>query len=265
MMFWKKHKGKIVVLAMIVVVLAAAFWYGSNTPGAKGIEVLHTSEPTASVSADLVDVSPSAPVVPTDIPPVESETAVLEASPQVSASPSPSTAASSAPVMAINPDTGEPAGEGSPVPVEPEDATITSTAFTCTISVSCATILDNMSYLDTAKHGLDPPDGWLLEPDAVTIYEGESVFDVLQRTLRQNQIHMEFVNTIIYNSAYIEGIHNLYEFDVGEGSGWMYKVNDWFPNYGCSRYQLRDGDVIEWVYTCDLGYDVGGGYATGDE
>ena len=42
----------------------------------------------------------------------------------------------------------------------------------------------------------------------------------------------------------------------------MYQVNDWFPNYGCSRYQLQDGDVIHWVYTCDLGYDVGGGYAT---
>lgn len=64
----------------------------------------------------------------------------------------------------------------------------------------------------------------------------------------------------MYNSAYIEGIHNLYEFDVGELSGWMYSVNDWFPNYGCSRYQLQDGDVVEWVYTCDLGEDVGRGF-----
>ncbi len=38
----------------------------------------------------------------------------------------------------------------------------------------------------------------------------------------------------------------------------MYKVNGWFPNYGCSRYQLKAGDEIEWVYTCDLGNDVGG-------
>ena len=44
---------------------------------------------------------------------------------------------------------------------------------------------------------------------------------------------------------------------------WMYKVNDWFPNYGCSRYQLQDGDVICWEYTCDLGVDVGGYRATG--
>ena len=99
----------------------------------------------------------------------------------------------------------------------------------------------------------------------VTFYEGESVFNVLQRTCKQQKIHMEFSNTPIYNSAYIEGIHNLYEFDVGNLSGWMYKVNGWFPNYGCSRYQLKDGDVIEWVYTCDLGYDVGGSYATGGE
>ena len=67
----------------------------------------------------------------------------------------------------------------------------------------------------------------------------------------------------MYNSAYIEGIYNLYEFDVGDGSGWMYKVNDWFPNYGCSRYQVQQGDVICWVYTCDLGYDVGGGFMGG--
>ena len=37
----------------------------------------------------------------------------------------------------------------------------------------------------------------------------------------------------------------------------MCKVNGWFPNYGCSRYQVEDSDVICWVYTCDLGADVG--------
>ena len=30
-----------------------------------------------------------------------------------------------------------------------------------------------------------------------------------------------------------------------------------FPNYGCSKYVLQDGQVIEWLYTCDLGNDVG--------
>jgi hypothetical protein len=102
-----------------------------------------------------------------------------------------------------------------------------------------------------------PADGVIFPATGVTAYEGESVFNVLQREMKRNKIHFEFMNTPIYNSAYIEGINNLYEFDVGELSGWMYKVNDWFPNYGCSRYQLKAGDVVEWVYTCDLGRDVG--------
>jgi hypothetical protein len=90
------------------------------------------------------------------------------------------------------------------------------------------------------------------------------VFNVLQREMRRNKIHMEFVNTPIYNSAYIEGINNLYEFDVGELSGWMYEVNGWYPNYGCSRYQCKPGDVIEWNYTCDLGRDLGQDWLAGE-
>lgn len=54
--------------------------------------------------------------------------------------------------------------------------------------------------------------------------------------------------------------NHLYEFDCGNESGWMYKVNGWFPNYGCSSYYLEDGDVIVWTYSCKgLGADVGGG------
>lgn len=116
-----------------------------------------------------------------------------------------------------------------------------------------------MDWLDPAKAELVPGDGVIYAERTVTFYEGESVFNLLVREMKQNKIHMEFVNTPIYNSAYIEGINNLYEFDCGERSGWMYKVNDWFPNYGCSRYQLKEGDRVEWVYTCDLGEDVDGG------
>lgn len=152
---------------------------------------------------------------------------------------------------------GDPAPAGGTA--DGQDAAIGSTAYTCTLSISCSTILDNMDLCDTAKRELVPADGWILPPTTVTFCEGESVFDVLQRTCRQQKIHMEFTDTPIYNSAYIEGIHNLYEYDAGELSGWMYSVNGRFPNYGCSQYPLRSGDTVCWVYTCDLGRDVGGG------
>ena len=76
--------------------------------------------------------------------------------------------------------------------------------------------------------------------------EGDDVFTLLQRVCRENKIHLEFSEDPIYSSAYVEGLHNLYEFDGGELSGWYYSANGWFPNYGSSRYVLEDGDVIEY-------------------
>ena len=154
----------------------------------------------------------------------------------------------------------DPVPEGRPAPVEPQDVVRDDDAeLACTFSISCATILNNWDKCDESKKLLVPADGVILPSTNVPFSEGESVFDVLQRVCRDNKIHMESVWTPMYNSAYVEGIHNLYEFDVGSLSGWMYSVNSWFPNYGCSRYQLKNGDVVEWRYTCDLGYDLGSG------
>lgn len=87
----------------------------------------------------------------------------------------------------------------------------------------------------------------------------------MQQVCRENKLHLEFSTTPVYGSAYIEGIGNLYEFDCGAESGWMYAVNGWFPNYGCSQYALQDGDTVTWVYTCELGRDVGsGGWTEGE-
>lgn len=153
----------------------------------------------------------------------------------------------------------DPVPEGKPMPVEPENQTIDSSkTLSCTFSIECSTILNNLSDLDPDKFEAVPTDGVILATKTVKFSPGESVFDVLQRVCSENGIHMEASWTPIYNSAYVEGIHNLYEFDCGAESGWMYRVNGWYPNYGCSRYQLAAGDVVEWRYTCKgLGKDVG--------
>ena len=152
----------------------------------------------------------------------------------------------------------DPIPEGKPMPVEPEDQKIDDKkTYTCTFSIECSTILNNLSDLEPDKFEVLPKDGIILKKQTVTFREGESVYDVLQRICKENNIHMEASWTPMYNSAYVEGIHNLYEFDCGSLSGWMYRVNGWYPNYGCSRYQLAQGDIVEWRYTCDLGRDVG--------
>lgn len=224
-MWWKKNRWKILAPALVLLVLAAAFWYGGDAPDSRGWSVRPAAESPAPTPAPTPTPTPAPTPVPTPTP-----------------TPTPTPAP-----------TPEPTPTPAPAAETPQ----------CVLSISCAAVLAHPDRLDPAKAELLPADGWILAAETVEFTEGESVFDLLARVCRERKIHMEFSVTPIYNSAYIEGIANLYEFDCGELSGWMYRVNGWFPNYGCSGYLLRDGDIVEWLYTCDLGEDIGGGSAAG--
>lgn len=126
----------------------------------------------------------------------------------------------------------------------------------CTISISCETLQDKKDSLKKNKRQLVTSNGIILSQTSIEFQEGESVFDVTKRLCMEKRIPFEFTITPVYNTAYIEGIYNLYEFDCGSGSGWMYVVNGEIPGCGCSDYKLKNGDVIEWMYTCNLGRDV---------
>jgi len=203
---------------IILALLILIFWWGGNAPSLRGWS---TPTPNPTVGLELPEETPQPTSAPASTP-----------------TPSPTAARQAEPT---------------PQPTDDKD-----TALTCTLSIRFDTIFNNPNWMDTETLALLPANGILLEEQTVTFYEGESVFNLLVRETKRNRIHMEFENVPLYNSAYIEGIGNLYEFDCGELSGWMYKVNGWFPNYGSSRYLLQAGDRVEWVYTCDLGKDVGG-------
>ena len=199
---------------------------------------------------------------PTPTPtPAQSETPAPDAAQDAPATSAPSETERQEETPAVPPEQNEAPTQAPDTPASPDEPEppVENSVPTCTVSISCTTILEDPERLNAEKADLIPADGVLLAPTAVEFTEGESVFDVLKRVCRENKIHMEFSETPVYQSAYIEGIGNLYEFDCGEGSGWMYRVNGEFPNYGCSRYTLADGDTVEWVYTCDFGADVGGG------
>lgn len=128
----------------------------------------------------------------------------------------------------------------------------------CTITIVCDTILDNLDNLEEGKAPYVPKDAVILPVTTVSFAEGDTVFQVLQKVCTAADIQMEYSWTPLYDSYYIEGMNHLYEFDCGFESGWMYKVNGWFPNYGCSAYELKGGEEIVWCYTCNgLGEDVG--------
>lgn len=166
----------------------------------------------------------------------------------------PETEEESTPTPAENP------GEAAPTePAAAEDEAAPpeeSAAHYVTFSISCATILDNLDRLDPSKADIVPADGVILAAQQAEFTPGESVFDLLQRETRANEIHMEFSSTAAFDSNYVEGIANLYEFDCGDLSGWTYKLNGERMGVGCSLTLPEDGDLVEWVYTCDLGNDI---------
>lgn len=285
----KKDKNKIIVGAVIVIALALMYWWGGNSPSLRGWTQQQTEKPTISESKTTNPTQAQEPSQEKEqtTKPKSDENATAQNRPQ-NENNTPMTSGGKAEFaeqsainsqsnhnlgsveyslksgMDIDTSTGEdkyktePVPDGKPIPKEPQNALISDKELTCTLSVRCDTILKNIAWLTPEKVDIVPKDGIIFPEKEVVFYEGESVFNLLLREMKKNKIHMEFENTPIYNSAYIEGIANIYEFDCGELSGWMYKVNGWFPNYGCSRYRLKAGDKVEWVYTCDWGADVGG-------
>lgn len=129
-------------------------------------------------------------------------------------------------------------------------------SLSCSLTIRCDTLLEHLSDLTEGKAELVPEDGLLLLVENAPFTQGESAFDVLKRELQSRRMHLEFSESPVYDSAYIEGICNLYEYDCGELSGWVYRVNGETLSYGCSKYLLSDGDQVEFLYTCDLGDDL---------
>ena len=239
-----KNVKKALAAAGILAVLALAFWYGGSAPGLQGWSAAPDSSSTDSSAAPAEQPgADGGPAASSQSSPEQDEPAsqpdVSEQTPGASSQEDPAPAQS------------QPAAQ-EPEPQEEEPA------LTCTLSIRCGTILDNWDWLDPDKAELVPADGVILSPEEVPFEEGETVFDLLRRQTRAHSIHMEATFTPGYGSSYVEGIANLYEFDCGQQSGWVYLVNGVSPGYGSSQYVLSPGDTVEWVYTCDLGRDAGG-------
>lgn len=171
------------------------------------------------------------------------------------------------PILTINPDlgaggpvsssNGEASVEGSTDTGGSGGSTGKEPVYTCTVQIRCELILSNLDKLSQDKQQYVPNNGIIFDTVKVQFVQGETVYNILKRICTYGNIPLEYSWAVKYNSYYIEGINNLFEFDCGSRSGWMYKVNGWYPNYGCSNYAVKDGDIIVWAYTCDLGKDLG--------
>lgn len=120
----------------------------------------------------------------------------------------------------------------------------------CSITITCQEVFSHMDKLSESAKKVIPQDGIILN-GTFAFEEGETVFDLLKRVCKEKEIHLDYVFTPLYSSYYIKGIHNLYEFDCGDESGWMYSVNGKDPGCGSNKYKLAKGDQVVFNYTCE--------------
>lgn len=91
----------------------------------------------------------------------------------------------------------------------------------------------------------------ILSSTTMDLQSGDTAYSVLTKKLGSK------VST--KGSGYISGIDGLKELDYGSLSGWMYSVNGKFPNVTASSYTLKNGDIVAWLYTKNMGQDIGAG------
>lgn len=106
---------------------------------------------------------------------------------------------------------------------------------TITISINCNAALDKIDGL--------PESGYFLAPCKYTAAQGDTVFDVLEAVAKENGISLKY-----QSKSYIQAINGLAEKACGGASGWTYKVNGIKPNRAATKYELSNGDIIEWCY-----------------
>lgn len=155
------------------------------------------------------------------------------------AAPAPAaTAKPAAPAPAATATPAAPAPAATAKPAAPASAATATPVNTVTLSIT-----------GDEEHGV------ILAPAAYEIEKNETALELLRRITRQHKIQMEYQGSKTF--AYVEGIDNLYEYDHGAESGWMYKVNGEFPSKASGSWVMKPGDTVEWLYTLDLGKDIG--------
>lgn len=121
----------------------------------------------------------------------------------------------------------------------------------CTIEIRCDNATARKDTVNPSIASRIPDDGTILEVTTYTAAEGFTVYDVLAAvTAMHNPVIPIVANS---DKSYVSSINNLSEKNVGPQSGWTYRVNGVLPMMAANQYTVKDGDVIKWIYVCQLG------------
>jgi len=87
---------------------------------------------------------------------------------------------------------------------------------------------------------------FILDLTMVELKENDTALGILKRLMKEHKIHMETGGS--GDLEYVKGIDNIYEFDAGPQSGWVFYVNNEMPLESAGKMKVKDGDMVDWVY-----------------
>lgn len=254
--------------AIAAAVLVVAYFAGDTVPESKKV-----SAPPASSSVKVSESSSySAAVTESEVTSATAESTSAAVSSetekkQETTAETTTAAEAKAPVSTVTTAVpAEPATSAATTSLSPAVTTTVTTTpppkaeHTISLLISCENALRSDSGLSDSIRAELPSDGVVFYSKEFEIKEGETVYDVISRACNENGIHIESTKVGMSSAMYIEGIANLYEFDCGNLSGWMYSVNGDFPQVSVSQTKVSDGDEVRLLYSCNIGRDVGDNY-----
>lgn len=182
-------------------------------------------------------------------PALAAESASFEEAVSISASET--AAAQTAPDKKQTTEQGKPVASAPATTKQPSPVATLPKQDTVALSVTCRNAVANGIHKWPGYSAVVPENGVIFENGAVAITPGETVLDVLKRTLKEQNIALS------EKRGYVRSINGLSEKLRGEEnfpqSGWIYQVNGEFPSTASNQYKLKAGDRVEWIYTCKPG------------
>jgi hypothetical protein len=176
---------------------------------------------------------------------LEQSEAVTQSSSSQSVSKSASPASAAATVSSASSKKSAPSSTASPSSQAPE-----AKELTCSITVSCSDILTHKERFTQEQLEFIPANGIILQENNISFQAGETVFQVLLRETKRLKIPMDHAASPATQTEYVKGIGGIYEKEYGASSGWLFAVNGKQPAVGCNSYKLKDGDKIQWIFSC---------------
>lgn len=91
--------------------------------------------------------------------------------------------------------------------------------------------------------------GIILPATKISVKDGDTILQVLLHATSSHSPKLQVDYTGSGAMAYVQGIDNIYEFDYGAKSGWLFKQNGVSLTKSVGATKIKAGDRIECYYT----------------